>query len=295
MSPKTKIALLMVILLWASAFVGIRAGLKEYSPEGLALLRYIIASLCIGLIYFSLPARNRLRLRDAVGLLLVGVIGIGIYNVMLNYGELSISSGMASFIISQSPLITAIFASLFLGEQLTFSRMLGFVVSVVGVMLIAVGEKGGFKWDASVTYILIATVASGFYSILQKPFLKKYRAIEAAAYIIWGGTLFLFLFIPQLQHDLVHASWPATWAVVYLALFPGVLGYVAWSYVLAEIPAARAACFLYFMPFVATILGWLWLNEVPMWVSIIGGLLAIAGVWLVNQSYQASRLIGNHR
>lgn len=286
MSHKTKIALVTVIFLWASAFVGIRAGLQDYSPEGLALLRYIIASICMAAIYFRMPQRNSMRFRDVCGLMAVGVVGIGIYNLTLNYGELSISSGMSSFVISQSPIITAIFAGMFLGERLNLPRALGFIVSVMGVTLIAIGEKGGFKWDVSITYILIATLACGFYSILQKPFLKKYHAIEATTYIIWGGTLFLAFFLPQLQRDLLHASWSSTLTVVYLGVFPAAIGYLAWSYVLAQIPASRAVSFLYFMPFLATILGWVCLGEVPMWISIAGGLLAIVGVWLVNQSYQ---------
>jgi len=290
MSFKTKIALMVAIFLWASAFVGIRAGLQEYSPEGLALLRYIIASLCMGVIYYRLPNRNKIRLQDRCALLCVGALGIGVYNVTLNYGELSISSGMASFIISQSPLITTLFAILFLGEQINLARLLGFIVSVAGIALIAVGEFGGFKWDMSISYILLATLAGGCYSVLQKPFLKKYHAIEATTYVIWGGTLFLAFYASQLQHDLATASLGTTLTVVYLGIFPAAFGYIAWSYALAEIPASQAVSFLYFTPFLATLLGWIWLDEAPVWLSIAGGLLAIAGVWLVNQSYKKSSL-----
>lgn len=277
MTSKTKFALIVAIFLWASAFVGIRAGLQGYSPEGLALLRYLIASLCMGIIYYRMPQRKSMRLLDICGLLLVGAFGIGIYSVTLNYGELSISSGMASFIISQSPIVTAVFAICFLGERLSLTRATGFIISVIGVALITIGEKGGFKWDASIFYILIATTASSCYSLMQKPFLKKYHAIETTTYIIWGGTLFLTIFTPELHQDLLHASLKATLMVVYLGVFPAAIGYVAWSYVLAEISASRAMSFLYFMPFLATILGWLYLGENPMWLSILGGCVRYYG------------------
>ena len=175
MSNKTKIAIIIVIFLWASAFVGIRAGLRVYSPEGLALLRYLVASACMAVIYYCLPQKSLLHVRDVLALLGIGAVGIGIYNLTLNYGELSISSGMTSFITSQSPIITTIIAVLFLGEQLNTMRCLGFLVSVFGVALIAMGEIGGFKWDMGITYVLLATLAAGCYSVLQKPFLKKYH------------------------------------------------------------------------------------------------------------------------
>lgn len=285
MSHKTRIALVITIILWASAFVGIRAGLQNYSPEGLALLRYLIASVCMGIIYFRLPHNELRNARDICAIMLVGAIGIGVYSIALNYGELHVSSGMASFIISQSPIITAIFAMFFLGEKISLSRLLGFFISVIGVAFIAIGEMGVINWNVSILYILLAAIAGGFYSVLQKPFLKRYGALEATAYVIWGGTIFLSFYMPQLQHDLLHATIKSTLTVAYLGVFPAAFAYICWNYALAKIPAARAASFLYFMPFVATLLGWLFLNEVPVWMSVFGGVLATFGVWLVNQSY----------
>lgn|SRR3990167_7291207 len=294
MSNKTKIAMVMAIFLWASAFVAIRAGLRVYSPEGLALLRYLIASACMAVIYYRLPQKSLLRIRDVVALLSIGGVGIGIYNLTLNYGELSISSGMTSFITSQSPIITTIFAVVFFGEKINLLRCLGFTISIGGVVLIAFGEIGSLKWDMGMTYVLLATLAAGCYSILQKPFLKKCHAIEATTYVIWGGTLFLAIYTPQLQHDLLTASLNATLTVIYLGVFPAAIGYLAWSYVLADIPASKAVSFLYFMPFVATLLGWLCLGEVPVWLSLVGGILAICGIWLINQSYLPIKMKANH-
>ena len=288
MTYKIKIAALLAIFLWASAFVGIRAGMQDYSPEGLALLRYIVASICMGIVYFWWPKRNVIPFRDVIALLGVGVFGIGVYNLSLNYGELSISSGTASFIISQSPVITAILALFFLREELKFTHVLGFMASIFGVALITLGEKGGFNYDSGLFYILIATFAGSCYSVLQKPFLKKYHAIETTTYAIWGGTLFLAFYTPHLRNDLAHASLNTTLIVIYLGVFPAALGYVGWSYVLSAIPVSRAVSFLYFTPVAATVLGWVWLNESPARLSILGGLIAILGVWLVNQSYRLS-------
>lgn len=291
MSIRTKIAITVAVLLWASAFVGIRAGLQDFSPEGLALLRFFVASCCMGLFYFYMPKRSRIHWRDVCKLLFSGAIGIGVYNVALNNGELVVSSGMASFIIGQSPIITAIVAVFMLGERLTLPRILGFLVSICGVALIVVGQEGGFHWDAYIAYIFLATVAGSVFTIIQKPLLKKYHAIEATTYVIWGGTLFLSMYAPQLSHEILHASLSSILLVIYLGVFPAAVGYVAWSYALSEIPAARATSFLYFIPFAATLLGWLWLGEVPAWLSLVGGLLGVMGVWLVNQSYRSPPVV----
>jgi drug/metabolite transporter (DMT)-like permease len=286
MTQKLRIAILAAVLLWASAFVGIRAGLQDYSPEGLALLRYLVASLTMSIFYFTQSEPSTIRLIDKIKLLLVGVIGIGIYNITLNYGELQVSSGVASFITAQAPVLTTVFAVLFLGESLTLTRILGFVVSMMGVALIAYGEIGAFELSASLSYILAAMLCGSCYSIMQKPFLQKYNAIEATTYVVWGGTLFLLMYLPQFITDVSHASLAGTLTVVYLGIFPAALAYIAWSYILQKMSVAHTVSYLYLMPFAAAVMGWLILDEAPALISVFGAMIAIAGVWLVNQSYK---------
>jgi drug/metabolite transporter (DMT)-like permease len=286
MSAKIKAALAAAIILWASAYVAIRAGLQEYSPEGMALLRYLIASFIMVFVYYRQPVHSQINLADKIKLLLIGAFGIGVYSVTLNYGEVAISSGVASFIISQSPVLSTMLAIIFFGEKLTLKRGLGFVVSMIGVTLIAYGEIGSFTLTKSLLYLATALLACGTYSILHKPFLKKYNAVDATAYVIWGGTLFLTTYITKMQHDVMSASLSSTLIIVYLGIFPAALAYFAWSYALQNMSVSQTVSYMYVIPFVSAFMGWLWLNEVPTVISFMGAVVAITGVWLVNQSYQ---------
>src|SRR5215472_10533032 len=95
----------VTVLCWASAFAGIRASLQAYSPAHLALLRYLSASLVLA--GYAVVTRMPLpRGRDMLGLLLSGIVGIAVYNIALNYGELTVSAGIASFLINTVPVIT---------------------------------------------------------------------------------------------------------------------------------------------------------------------------------------------
>ncbi len=281
----TKFLLLTTVSLWASAFVGIRAGLESYSPGGLALFRFIIASTCVFFIYHFRSREKTMPLKDILRAMLIGVIGIGLYNFTLNSGELSVPSGPACFIVSQSPVISTLLALFFLGERLNFLRIIGMLVSVGGVTLIAAGINEGFTFNLGLFYILVATVVGCLYTIFQKPLLKKYHAIDVTAYAIWGGTLSLVMYAPELPQAIMHATVSSTIAVIYLGIFPAAIAYVLWGMALAKIPASRAVSFLYFSPIIATLLGWIWLNEIPMMLSVLGGLVALLGVWVVNRSY----------
>jgi drug/metabolite transporter (DMT)-like permease len=70
-------------------------------------------------------------------------------------------------------------------------------------------------------------------------------------------------------------------AAFYLGVFPGAIAYLGWSYVFARGPAARTATLLYLIPVLAIFIAWVWLREVPKVIALIGGAIALAGVFLV--------------
>lgn len=282
---KAKCALVIAVGLWGSAYVGIRAGLQGYSPGGLALLRFLIASVFMWLIYVWRSPHSPIVRKDLCLILFTGVLGIGIYSIALNYGEVVVPSGMASFIVSQSPVVTALLAVIFLGERMDWLGWVGMLISIIGVALISL-SKSNLQLYHGIFYVLIAMVVGSFYSVLQKSLLKKHHMLDVTSYTIWGGTVLLLIFLPNLMDDIKHASWNATFTAIYLGIFPAAIAYAAWSYILTEIPAARAVSFLYFMPVVATFIGWVWLHEIPTLVSFVGGIIALLGVGVVNYSYK---------
>jgi drug/metabolite transporter (DMT)-like permease len=89
--------------------------------------------------------------------------------------------------------------------------------------------------------------------------------------------------------DISHASLKHTLIVIYLGIFPAALAYLAWSYTLRHLSLSHTVSFLYLLPFVTAMMGWLFLGETPAMISVIGALIAIGGVWLVNQSYGKTR------
>lgn len=278
---KTVLALATTLLVWSSAFVGIRAGLRGYSPGQVALLRYLVASAVLAtycaLRGVALPAR-----RDWGVIVVSGALGFTVYNLAINSGERTVTAAAASFVGNTTPVFSALLAVVVLRERLAKAGWIGIGMSCAGALLIAVGEGGGFRLEPGVFLVLTAAMAQSIYFVLQKPLLRRYAPLPLTSLALWMGTAFLLPFLPGLLAQVPRAPLGATLAVVYLGVFPAAVGYVAWGYVLARLPVGNTASFLYVVPLLTTGIGWVWLGEMPAALSFVGGALSIAGVVAVN-------------
>lgn len=279
---KACLALMTTAVLWGTSFVAIRESMHFFSPGGLALLRYLMAAVAVLPVYFWLPSRTLPTKKEWMLLILLGLCGMGIYNIFLNTGEVTTSSAIASFIISQGPVATIILAVIFLKERLTPASWWGMGLSVFGIVIIAYAEERALgHFNPGILYLMGAVLCAAIYSILQKSLLKRFHPLEITAWSTWFGALSLFIYLPNLYRELplthvLNFFWP-----IFLAIGSGLIGYGCLSYGFKHYPASKAISFLFAMPFVSVVVGWVLLGEAPTWLSLAGGVLAILGALMI--------------
>jgi drug/metabolite transporter (DMT)-like permease len=267
------------VVTWASAFPLITVGLSGFSPVALGEARLLVASLALaGVAIVLRPAVPAVRLWPRV--LLAGLLGQTLYQGLLMAGEVEVPAGTASILIATAPLFSVVAAVLLLGDT-SRGSWTGMLVSFAGAAL--VGSSLGLGGGPFALLVLGAAACQGLYHVVVKPLAEAIGAFAATAWSVWAGALLAAPALPGLVGDLRTTTHAPVAAVVALGLFPSALGYLAWSVAVARVPIAQSTAALYLVPVVALLLSWLLLDEHPTTLALLGGALAVGGVFLVQR------------
>jgi drug/metabolite transporter (DMT)-like permease len=279
MNIRITAAHLLVILLWGSAFAGIRHGLEGYTPEHLSFLRLMIGSMAL-VCYASFKKIKLPEIKDWPVIFLFGFLGFAIYQTALNFGEQTVSAGAASLLVSTSPVFIGLLGRIFFQERSGKWYWSGASISMAGIFLIAFGAGGGFELGIGMILILIASLSESLYFVFQKNYLDKYGALPFTAYTIWAATIFMGIFAPGILSQIAHAPIGATVSAIYLGIFPTVIAYFAIAYITVHSGSSEAASSLYLTPAASFLIAWIWLGETPSILTLAGGAITLAGVSL---------------
>jgi drug/metabolite transporter (DMT)-like permease len=185
-------------------------------------------------------------------------------------------------------------------ERATWHKAVGMAISFAGIAVLA-SEHGISAHSPSLLGDAITMTGSvGFatYVVLGKRVAREYDALTMTAYNHFAGALIL-LPLGIRQAWLLGAAgnwravpWEAWAAILYMGVFGSAVAYLLYYWLLRYLEASQLSAFTYLLPVLATILGILTLGEKGSWMQLVGGALALSGVYWTETS-RASRLAMN--
>ncbi|MBW7860246.1 MAG: DMT family transporter [Rhodocyclaceae bacterium] len=267
------LAYLSVVAIWATTPLAIK-----WSALGTGYAFAVMARMMIGVVLalaliaiwrVGLPLHARAR-RSYV------VAGIGLFGGMYctYWGARYIDSGMVSVLFGLAPLITSLFARMWLGEAaLRPARLAGMLLGLAGLIVIFVGRGSGAADAAALAGMGALLVAVTIYSITLV--LVKRIGDDSPPLATTAGSLIVATPLFTLAWWLTGGEIPvdapprALAAVVYLGVFGSVIGFALYYYVIKHSEAARVALITLVTPVLALLLG-----------SVVDGEIVSVRVWL---------------
>ena len=278
-----ELAVLGVMVLWAANFIVVKSAVAVLPPVGFTFLRFAIASSTLLVLLRWREGSIALPRRDLVAICGLGALGFGIYQILWTTGLQTIAAGDSALIIASTPVLVAFLAVLARSDVLTRAKLLGGVVSFVGVAaVIASGQGltlGGSLAGEGIT--LIAAICWAFYTAFGAPFLRRYSPLRTTAWATVAGTIVLAP-LAAAQLSTVDVSG---------ALTPGVLGAVLYSGFLAAgmsnvivsngirvVGPTRTSAYQFLVPALAVVLAFVFLAEPIRLGQVVGGVVIVLGV-----------------
>ena len=267
---------------WVPAAIAVDA----VPPFAIAAVRFAIAAV---LLYAWARLANRpltpMRRSDwpmVVGLGLTAVAG---YNWLFLTGlTLAPASDGAIIVPGLAPIFTAVLAGLLLGERLGARGFAGLAVAAVGLLLVvSPGSGAGSDRLLGDALFVGGAVLWGVYSVLARRASARFNAVSVSLYGIAFGTAVL---IPLAVLEgglgtLATAPIEAIAGIGYLAVFGTVGAFVLLNLGVARLGAARASAFALLVPVVGVLSSVALLGERIGPLTLIGGAVVLAGLWLV--------------
>jgi drug/metabolite transporter (DMT)-like permease len=287
------IALGAVCFFWGTTYLGIRIALEWLHPLELMSLRYLIS----GAVMLAVALATNVRLpprRELLYTSLFGITTIGIGTGSLAFAEVWIASGLAALIVSMQPFWMVMVEALVPGgERLHGPTVLGMLVGVAGTALLvgpgAIHEGLGGPVLRGFLLLQIGCCGWSLGSILhRRQNTTAHPFISAALQQMATGLFFLVPALVVLRSHPVSWSWRGAAAILYLAVFGGIVGYSAYIYALSNLPVSVVSIYTYINPIVALFLGWAFYRERIGPREIVAMAIIFLGVALVRRFSRAA-------
>lgn len=275
----TYLAFFLIALFGGGNSVAVRFSNMELAPFWGATIRFAASGLIFWLILLlkRIPIPHR---RDAIVLMLTGFFSVGVSFGLLYFGLVEVPASLGSVIVGLGPLMTLFLAILHRIESFRWRSLFGGSIALIGITISVRAQPGG---DIPL-FNLLALIAGALISAEGNVILKIYspKSDPFATNALTLSTGFIFLFMGSIILGETHnlPVLPATWlALGYVVVLGSVVMFSLFIWILGRWSASSTSYVIMLFPIVATTAGALLAGETITPVFLLGGTLALIGVW----------------
>jgi drug/metabolite transporter (DMT)-like permease len=273
---------LLATLVWSGSFVTSRALADSVPPVQHAFWRWVVALAVVAPFGARRAWRQRELIRRHLGfVLLASLLGVTVYNTLVNQAGVTTPAANMGMIMAASPVLMAVFERAG-GVRLGARRIAGLLIACAGVLLLV---GGGAAFSAGDLWMIAAACSFGSYSALLR---RRPAGLDGAAFLFTTFLIGTVLLLPAQGVSLaVQGGFTPTAGTVLPLLYVGVassaVAFFAWNKAISLIGPTRAGVVYYLQPVCVALLSWLLLAEPTGWAQagcmalILGGVVLGAG------------------
>lgn len=257
----------------------------DIGPITLSAARFSIASAGYAILLRRRPPEDRRWASHRWQLLAMALCGVALFAPTLYLGLRHTTTVNATLINGCAPLLTGLLAAILIREPMAPRQLAGAVVGLAGVGLLVSATSPGFWSTASLNkgdlIVLGACALWALYSVLGRQVMSSRSALSTTAFsAFFALPLLLLASIWELRSVSINATIPVLLAILFIGLFPSLVGFLAWNEGVRRLGPSGAMVFYNTLPLYGTLFGVIFLGE-GFWIwHLLGGALIVGGgVW----------------
>ena len=280
----------LATFIWSGNFIVAKAVNKQIPPISLNFYRWFVASIIIfPFAIKQFKAEWKTVKQSWHYLFWISLTGIALFNTFVYIGAHYTSAiNLALIGTTSSPIMSVLFARIFLKEKVGWMKLAGMILCVIGVLFLL--SKGNLQNLLSLYFgegdlwVLLAAFCFAIYNTMVK---KKPVAISPTNFlfvIFTFGTLMVLPFFIWETNQALPIEWNINLvlAILYLGLGASVVCFLIWNIAIGKLGAGRTALFGNLIPVFSSFEAVIFLHEEFTWVHIVSILIVFVGLLLAN-------------
>jgi len=291
-TPLDYFVLILLSLIWASAFFNIKIATYSYGPVTIAFLRIFLGAIPVILLCYVKKIKIEVFSKDWYWFAAIGIINLVIPFFLIAYGVKSVQSNLAAILMASTPLSASIIAHFFTkNEKINITKSIGILIGFSGIVFLFFDNnlinKNNF------TSAILILCGSTFYVIgglLTLKISNKKNENVTASILIWGTLVLLPIALIIEQPWNLSPRLDSTISLLYLGVFSTGLAWLLRFYILKHNGLVFQAQVAYLIPIFGVILGFIFLKEAITSKVIISLLAVILGIFIVKKGNKVKKL-----
>lgn len=275
------IALFISILAVSSASILIK--MCEADPLAIATYRLLFATMFLAPMFFKTHGLENLKsagFKTILNLVLIGVVlAIHFATWITSLSFTSVAN--STILVHVDPIFIALFSYFYLREPFTRKTLMGILLAFIGILLISYGDLSLSKTNLDGDVLaFIGGIMLGIYLLGGRKMRQSLSIYSYATPVYAASTVFLALSCFLTKTSLVSYSVKEFFLFILIALIPMILGHTLYNWALKYVKTVVVSTSLLGEPIGATILAFIFLGEMPNSMTIVGGTVTLAGIYL---------------
>jgi drug/metabolite transporter (DMT)-like permease len=280
--------LVVLALIWASAFFNIKIATESFGPITIAFLRVFFGSIPVLLLCFYKKIKIEAFSKDWYWFAIIGFVNLVLPFFLIAYGVKSVQSNLAAILMSTTPLSSTILGHFYTkNEKFNLVKTFGILIGFSGIIYLF--SDNLLINDSNFISALLILLGSTCYvvgGVLTLKISKKKNENVTGSILIWAVLILIpFVYFIEKPWNSVP-SVESTISVVYLGMVSTGVAWLLRFKILKDNGLIFQSQVSYLIPIFGTILSYIFLKEIITPKVLLSLLAVVVGIYFVKKADQ---------